>query len=139
MQVATFREQKRAFMIGGMAIAAVSLLVSGIGIMNLMLAAIHERVREIGVRKALGAWSRDIFVQFVVESCTLSVCGGLVGIGLGFGLISVLQGNETIRPIFSVNAALVGFAFSVTVGVLAGLYPALKASRLDPIEALRYD
>jgi ABC-type antimicrobial peptide transport system permease subunit len=139
MQVATFREQKRAFMIGGMAIAAVSLLVSGIGIMNLMLAAIHERVREIGVRKALGAWSRDIFVQFVVESCTLSVCGGLVGIGLGFGLISLLQGNETIRPIFSVNAALVGFAFSVTVGVLAGLYPALKASRLDPIEALRYD
>lgn len=138
-QIAAFRDQKAAFMIGGVAIAAVSLLVSGIGIMNLMLAAIHERVREIGVRKALGAWSRDIFTQFIVEACTLSIMGGLFGIAMGYGIIHLLQGLEVIRPIFSANAALVGFGFSVTVGISAGLYPAIQASRLDPIDALRYE
>lgn len=140
-QLASYKQMKTAFVLGGAAIAGVSLLVSGIGIMNLMLASINERVREIGVRKAVGASPFNIFCQFLAEAVTLSLIGGVLGIGIAVGVIKVLQ--EVVppgsQPLLVGSAFLVGFVFSVTAGVLAGIYPAIQASRLDPIEALRYE
>jgi putative ABC transport system permease protein len=137
--LASFQSTKRGFVLAGGGIGAISLLVSGIGIMNLMLASIHERVREIGLRKAIGAWGRDIFVQFLVEALTLGLLGGVFGVALGIGGIELLQGIGEFRPQLSWSAVGVGFGFSVVVGLAAGVYPAFKASRLDPIDALRYD
>ncbi len=140
-QLASFASTKASFVVGGGAIAGVSLLVSGIGIMNLMLASINERVREIGIRKAVGATPFNIFSQFVAEAVTLSLLGGLAGVGVAVGLIKILgmvlpPGNG---PLLSPSAFIVGFAFSVTAGVMAGIYPAIQAAKLDPIEALRYE
>jgi len=137
--VASYESTKKGFMLVGSGVGAVALLVGGIGIMNLMLASIHERVREIGLRKAIGAWASDIFLQFLVEAVTLAMLGGLIGIAAGAGVIQVLQSLEEFRPLLSMSAITVGFSFSVLVGVLSGLYPAIQASRLDPIEALRYE
>jgi putative ABC transport system permease protein len=134
------KSRRSYFAVGG-GVAAISLLVGGIGIMNLMLASINERVREIGIRKALGAWGWDIFVQFVAEATTLSLLGGIVGAAFGVGLIKYLQQLmvNSSPPVLSPNAVLVGFSISVAIGVISGLYPAVKASQLDPIEALRYE
>jgi putative ABC transport system permease protein len=121
------------------AIASVSLIVGGIGIMNIMLVSVTERTKEIGLRKALGAKMRDILTQFLVEAVTLSVLGGIVGIALGISLsvlISRLAGWSTL---VSPAAILLAFAFSGLVGVFFGYYPARKAARLDPIVALRYE
>ena len=120
-------------------IAAVSLIVGGIGIMNIMLVSVTERTREIGTRKAVGARRRDILTQFLVESMFLSIIGGAIGIGLGVAgarLISKLAGWPTV---ISVDAILLAFLFSAAVGVFFGIYPARKAARLNPIEALRYE
>ncbi|MGE5554188.1 MAG: ABC transporter permease [Betaproteobacteria bacterium] len=125
------------FLLAG--IASVSLLVGGIGIMNIMLVSVTERTREIGIRKAIGARQRDILQQFLVESMVLSVLGGVVGILLGVGasrLISRLAAWPTSVPSYSVVLA---FGFSVAVGLFFGIYPAAKAARLDPIAALRYE
>jgi putative ABC transport system permease protein len=140
-QLATYSRTKASFVVGAGMIAGVSLLVSGIGIMNLMLASINERVREIGIRKAVGATPASVFTQFVVEAVTLSLMGGLVGVGVAIGAIVGLQnllppGNG---PVLAPSAFVVGFCFSVLAGVVAGIYPALQAARLDPIEALRYE
>ena len=125
------------YSLGG--VAAIGLIVGGIGIMNVMLASISERVREIGVRRALGAKRRDIFVQILVESLTLAFGGGLFGMVASVGLIKILQKVmvQQSQPELSSGALLIGVIFSGFVGVLAGLYPAIRASRLSPVEALR--
>lgn len=133
-------ENSFKYSLGG--IAAISLLVGGIGIMNVMLASVSERIREIGVRKAIGARSFDIFIQFLAEAVLISVLGGLLGLGASIGLLAVsrdfIPGGDQITLI-PVAAMFFGFAFSSTVGLISGIYPALRAARLDPIEALRYE
>ena len=124
---------------GGL-IAGISLLVGGIGITNIMLASITERIREIGVRRAVGAKGRDIFVQILVESAVIGVIGGILGLfaSLGVMRILVMISPAENAPVVEIGSVLVSFSFAVIIGVLSGLYPAWKASRLDPIEALRY-
>jgi len=125
---------------GGL-IAGISLLVGGIGIMNIMLASISERVREIGIRKSVGAATIDIFIQILVESMVIAVFGGLTGLATSFALVHLLSSFSPTEnaPIVTVTAMLVAFGFSVLVGILAGLFPAIKAARLNPIQALRYE
>jgi len=121
------------------AIASISLLVGGIGIMNILLVSVTERTREIGVRMAVGAKRRHILAQFLIEAMTLSVIGGLLGIVLGIlgaRATTVVAGWPTI---ISAESVVVAFFFSLAVGLFFGLYPARKASRLNPIEALRYE
>ncbi len=125
-------------------IAGISLLVGGIGIMNIMLVSVTERTREIGLRKALGARKKDILIQFLTESSLLSLFGGIIGIGLGW-LISFVVGriavaNDTpFYPQISLNAILLATIFSTAVGLFFGLYPANRAAKLEPVEALRHE
>ncbi len=121
------------------AIAGVSLLVGGIGIMNIMLVSVTERTREIGVRLAVGAHGRDILTQFLIEAVALSSVGGLIGIGLGLGVSQLLSALADWPTLVSFSSIAVAFLFSAAVGVFFGFYPAREASRLDPIEALRYE
>ncbi len=122
------------------AIAAISLLVGGIGIMNIMLVSVTERTREIGIRKAVGAKRRDILLQFLVEAMVLSLLGGAVGILLGYGLSQgISRLSEDLVTVVSMNSIILATTFSLVVGVVFGLYPALRASRLNPIDALRYE
>lgn len=128
------------------AIASISLLVGGIGIMNIMLVSVTERTREIGIRKAMGAKERVILAQFVTEAATTSALGGVLGIVLGYMISGVANqvlpmflDGESIAVAPSVDAALVAFAISVGIGILFGYLPARRAARLNPIEALRYD
>ena len=131
---------KNARLSGGI-IAAISLLVGGIGIMNIMLASISERVREVGIRKSVGATTVDIFVQILVESVVLAVLGGLAGLEVSFLLVQVLGAISPTdnAPIITFGAMALAFGSSVGIGILAGLFPAFKASRLSPLVALRYD
>ena len=121
------------------AIASVSLLVGGIGIMNIMLVSVTERTREIGLRMAIGARGRDILAQFLVEAVTLSAVGGVIGVGVGILASAVIANFAEWSTDVSLQAVAMAFAFAGTVGVFFGFYPARKASRLDPIEALRYE
>ncbi|XMB66452.1 ABC transporter permease [Mycoplasmatota bacterium zrk1] len=126
------------FMLGG--IGGISLLVSGIGIMNIMLVSVRERTREIGIRKAIGARRKDILIQFLVEAIVLSIFGGLTGIGLTY-LIAQPVGNIMggLDLSLSTTTVMISTLFSLGVGVVFGLYPAVKASKLIPVKALRYD
>ncbi|HTT62674.1 MAG TPA: ABC transporter permease [Bryobacteraceae bacterium] len=121
------------------AIAAISLLVGGIGIMNIVLATVLERTREIGVRRATGARRNDIVRQFLTESVLISVGGGLLGIGFGFFLAWLIARTAEWRTIVTTASVLIAFGVSMAVGVIFGIYPAMKASRINPIEALRYE
>jgi len=122
-----------------MSIASVSLLVGGIGIMNIMLVSVTERTREIGLRMAVGARGRDILTQFLVEAVTLSLIGGIIGILLGVGGSNAISSLAEWRTVLAPSAILLAFGFAAAIGIFFGFYPARKASRLDPIEALRYE
>jgi len=137
MQAVTETSKSMGFLLSG--VAAVSLFVGGIGIMNIMLVSVTERTREIGIRMAVGARAADIVVQFLMEAVTLSAIGGMIGIGAGIGfsmLISVWKHTPAVTPVEWVVAAFVSSGF---IGVVFGFYPAWKASKLDPIDALRYE
>jgi putative ABC transport system permease protein len=121
------------------AIASVSLLVGGIGIMNIMLVSVTERTREIGLRMAVGARGRDILSQFLIEAVTLSLIGGIVGIGIGVGGSSAISYFAEWRTRIDPQAIGMAFGFAAAIGIFFGFYPARKAARLDPIEALRYE
>ena len=123
-------------------IASISLLVGGIGIMNIMLVSVTERIREIGLRMAVGARERDILLQFLTEAIVLSLMGGLIGIGFGIGaskLVKKIKMFASFNTVVSIESVLMAFLFAATIGIFFGFYPARKASRLDPIEALRYE
>jgi len=123
-------------------IASISLLVGGIGIMNIMLVSVTERIREIGLRMAIGAREKDILLQFLTEAIVLSLLGGLIGIGFGIGASKLLKNIkmfESITTVVSLDSVLMAFGFAAAIGIFFGFYPARKASRLDPIEALRYE
>ncbi len=121
------------------AIASISLLVGGIGIMNIMLASILERTREIGIRRAMGARQRDVIRQFLVEAVLISLLGGLIGIAFGFGISRLIAWFAGWSTVTTASSILLSFFFSVSVGLLFGIYPARKAARLDPVEAIRYE
>ncbi|MDO5416314.1 MAG: ABC transporter permease [Lachnospiraceae bacterium] len=123
--------------VGG--IAAISLVVGGIGIMNIMLVSVTERTREIGIRKALGAKTRDVMIQFLTESATLSAMGGIIGILIGTGLVSLGGMALGVPVVVKPGVVILAVGFSAVVGIFFGLYPASKAAKADPIEALRYE
>jgi putative ABC transport system permease protein len=120
-------------------VAAVSLLVGGIGIMNIMLVSVTERTREIGLRMALGAKPLNILAQFLIEALVLSVAGGAIGVGFGLGTARTLATKFGWPMLVQPEVIVASVIFSASVGIVFGLYPARKASQLDPIDALRYE
>ncbi len=120
-------------------IAAIALLVGGVGVMNIMLVSVTERTREIGLRKSVGALRRDISLQFLTEAITLTALGGAVGVALGVLTALVVGAVSPLRTATPLWSILVGLGVSVSIGLFFGLYPALKAARLDPIDALRWE
>ena len=139
----TLKESTQVWVILLGAIAGISLLVGGIGIMNIMLVSVTERTREIGIRKALGAKRRDILLQFLIEAALMSLIGGAMGVLVGWGISTLLSGmslgGTTIETVMSVNIPILAVSVSAAVGIVFGLYPAYRAARLNPIEALRYE
>ncbi|WP_312470083.1 ABC transporter permease [Neobacillus sp.] len=128
--------QTMTMMLGG--IAGISLLVGGIGIMNIMLVSVSERTREIGIRKAIGAKRRDVLLQFLIEAAVLSSMGGIIGILAGIGLGKIISTALSLTVTYSTSVILLAFIFSVIVGIVFGVFPANKASKLNPIQALRH-
>jgi putative ABC transport system permease protein len=133
------RQTQRIFSIVMGSIAGISLLVGGIGIMNIMLASVMERTREIGIRRAIGARKSDIRAQFVIESFTISVIGGLSGIIIGIALAKIVAAYAGWPTVITFGSLFLSTAVSVTVGLVSGIYPAARAAELNPIEALRYE
>ncbi|HEX2923457.1 MAG TPA: FtsX-like permease family protein, partial [Chloroflexota bacterium] len=125
------------------AIAGISLVVGGIGIMNIMLVSVTERTREIGIRKAIGAKRKDILTQFLVESMVVSVVGGIIGILIGLAISLVLSdmtiNGQKMQTVVSMSSILMAFGVSTAIGVFFGIYPASRAARLNPIDCLRYE
>ena len=120
-------------------IASISLLVGGIGIMNIMMVSVTERTREIGIRKALGATSSNVLMQFMIESMVIGIVGGVIGIASGILLSKAIGAFGGLTPTVDILPVLVSFSFAVGIGLFFGIYPARKAARLDPIDALRYE
>ena len=131
--------QSRTMMYLLVAIAIVSLVVGGIGIMNIMLVSVTERTREIGIRIAIGAHGRDILLQFLIEAVTLSSIGGIFGIGIGFGTSAIISSMAKWPTVIPLMYVAIAFLSSAVVGIVSGFYPAYKAAALDPIDALRYE
>jgi len=132
-------ETKRTFNIVLGSIAGISLLVGGIGIMNVMLATVTERTREIGIRRALGAKRRHIVTQFLVETVVLSIGGGLLGIALGLLIPVIVERTANMPTIVTPTAPILAFGISAAIGVIFGLYPAWRAANMDPVDALRHE
>jgi putative ABC transport system permease protein len=137
IETASSFSQVFTILLGG--IASISLLVGGIGIMNIMLVTVTERTREIGVRKAIGARNRDILLQFLLESLLLSCIGGAIGVIAGVGVAIGVDVFTEFPTLIQLPSIILAFSFAVAVGVFFGFYPANRASQLDPIEALRYE
>jgi putative ABC transport system permease protein len=137
--LAQSRQTQRLFNIVMGAIAGISLLVGGIGIMNIMLASVLERTREIGVRRAIGARRTDIVTQFLVESFSISALGGLTGVGIGIGIAQAVAYYAKWPTVVTAASLVLAIGVSMAVGIVSGLYPAVRASRVDPIYALRYE
>jgi putative ABC transport system permease protein len=135
----TAERTKRLYNIVLGSIAAISLLVGGIGIMNIMLASVTERTREIGIRRALGAKKRHIIIQFLTETVMLSGAGGLSGVLLGIGVPACVEYFAGMKTVVTLWSVAVAFFISVAVGIIFGLYPACRAANMDPIEALRHE
>jgi len=129
---------KRIFSLVLGSIAGISLLVGGIGIMNIMLATVTERTREIGLRRALGAKRRQVVLQFVVETVLLSVSGGILGLGLGLLIPELVQWAAGMKTIVTFESLVLALGISVALGIVFGLYPARRAAQMDPVEALRH-
>ena len=121
------------------AVAAISLVVGGIGIMNIMLVSVTERTREIGVRKALGATYNVIVTQFLIEAVVISLMGGIIGIILGVGSSKLIGMASGLSTVISIPTIIMSFAFSMAIGLVFGIYPARKAAKLNPIDALHYE
>jgi putative ABC transport system permease protein len=121
------------------AIAAISLLVGGIGVMNIMLVSVIERTREIGVRKALGARERDIWSQFVIEAAFMTLSGGIIGIIIGWGASRIIARVASLQTLVSADIVILAVGVSAAIGLFFGFYPAWQASRLNPIQALRHE
>jgi putative ABC transport system permease protein len=141
LDAATEISDTLSLFLGG--IAGISLIVGGIGIMNIMLTTVTERTHEIGLRKAIGAKRSDILMQFLVESMVLSLAGGVIGVALGWGasrlMGSVEFSGSTITPVVGLDSVLLASLFSIAVGLFFGIYPATRAARLQPVDALRYE
>lgn len=141
--IETLQQATNTFVVFLGAIAGISLLVGGIGIMNIMLVSVTERTREIGIRKAMGAKRRDILFQFVTEATALSIGGGLLGVAIGFWMTNAIDGRtlvgQTFTTSFNNQFAILALAVSAGIGLFFGIYPAIRASRLHPIDALRYE
>ena len=133
------QETQKIFAVVMICIAGISLLVGGIGIMNIMLATVLERTREIGIRRAIGARQGDIIRQFLTEAVLISMVGGLIGIAFGFGLSSIISLQAGWPTVVTTSSITVAFGVSVAIGLLFGIYPAVQAAKLDPIEAIRYE
>jgi putative ABC transport system permease protein len=141
--ISTLNESTQVFVILLGAIAGISLLVGGIGVMNIMLVSVTERTREIGIRKALGAKRKDILLQFLIEAASMSLIGGGIGVLAGWGISSLItgfsMGSVTMQAVVSPNIIILAVSVAAAVGIIFGLYPAYRAARLSPVEALRYE
>ena len=135
------QEQVQATRLSGALVAGIGLVVGGIGITNIMLASIVDRIREIGIRRAIGAKPRDIFIQVIMEAFLLALLGGILGVLAAFGMVKFLDNVAQIpsQPVLKAYAIVTSFSFALVTGLLAGIYPAWKASSLPPVQALKFD